>query len=539
MIRLLFALILWPLRLPFTLIRYALWRFGRSPKTLRINLEGRHPVRTSGGLLSRRRDGQPRRALRRALRDAAKDRRVRRIQVAVGGLEGGDASLFELREMLREARVAGLEVEAHLASADTRSLWLASVASKIHLAPGSLVLATGVAAELTFYGEALSKLGVEVEVVAAGTFKSFMEAFTRTGPTDANREAIDALLDDRYAALVRDLAAGRSLTEEAVRSALDAGPLGAEEAVALGLADAETAEETFFDEEAIPAWAYRGAPKPWPRWVRRPRLALVEIQGTIRDGALEDPEPAGATPAAVLACLETARKSKRIRGVLLHVDSPGGSAAASERMWHGVRRLAAEKPVVVWMADVAASGGYYLACAAPTIVAAPGTLTGSIGVIMGRPVVAGLLAKLGLHRVRFERGLHAGVLSPSRGLMPEERASLERHVRATYQVFLDRVTTGRGREEAWLRPIAEGRVWTGRQALERGLVDALGTEADAVRMLAEKAGLDPEVRTLRLIRPHRSLMGRLRQAAPGLEVLEPLRLAEESPVLAWCPVRLR
>ncbi len=537
----LLRLLLWPFLLPFTLLRYALWRFSKKNEVLRVNLEGHHAVRAGGSFFERMRPALPRRALRRALRAAVRDRQIRKVQVAIGHLEGGDATVYELRELLREARAGGLEVEAHLAWVDTRTLWLASACSRVHLTPGSLVLATGVAAELTFFGEVLGRAGVEVEVIAAGTYKSFMETFTRTGPTEANREAIDALLDDRFAGLVADLAAGRGLDEAAVRAIFDGGPYTAEEAVALGLADAVTDPEAFFDEEALPAWGYQGTPRPWPRWPRRAKLALIEVTGTIRDGSFEDPDPQGAVPQAVVGCLDAARKSKRIRGVLLHIDSPGGSAAASERMWQAVRKLAAEKPVVVWMADVAASGGYYLAAGAQTIVAAPGTLTGSIGVIMARPVIAGLLARLGLHRVRFERGAHSGLLSPSRPLQEAERSALERHIQAAYQMFLDRVTTGRGRDDAWLRPIAEGRVWTGRQALAHGLVDQLGTEADALSLLAQKVGLDPQVREVRLIRARRSLLGRLRPlvVGPRIEALEVLRLAEEAPVLAWCPVRLQ
>ncbi|MEZ4469365.1 MAG: signal peptide peptidase SppA [bacterium] len=481
-----------------------------------------------------------RRALRRALREAARDRRIERVQVRVGPLAGGHATLFELREALVAGRAAGLTIDVYLAWVDTRTLWLASAGSTVHVAPEALVLATGLSAEMTFFGPALEGAGVEVEVLAAGTFKSAMEPFARRGPSPANREAIDALLDDLHARLVADLAAARGRTTEDVIAAFEAGPLAPAALVERGLADAVTAEEAFFADDPTPIWAYDGPPRPVPRWRRRPRLAVVEVRGTIKDGAFEDPAPSGASIRAVCDSLERARKAKSVRGVLLHVDSPGGSATASERMWHAVRKLAAEKPVVVWMGDVAASGGYYLASAATAVVAAPGTLTGSIGVIMARVVADGLLSRLGLRRVRFQRGSHAGLLSPTRRLLPDEKAAFEQHIQATYQLFLDRVCAGRGREEAWLRPIAEGRVWTGSQALAHGLVDALGTEADALRLLAEKAGVDPEVREIKLIQPRRSLMSRLRPGAlaPALEALEMLQAAEGASVLAWCPVRL-
>jgi protease-4 len=227
--------------------------------------------------------------------------------------------------------------------------------------------------------------------------------------------------------------------------------------------------------------------------------------------------------------------------VRLHIDSPGGSAPASERMWRAVRRLAAEKPVVAWMGDVAASGGYYVGCAAHAIVATPSTLTGSIGVIAARPSLGRLLGRLGIHRARFELDPRATMFSLGRRLKDGERGALEVHIADTYDLFLRRVAECRGTTPEAVRPVAEGRVWTGAQALERGLIDHLGDERLALDLLAERAGvslgLEPHVR---VVGPPKRLASVLRPLI-GAEapVLSMLRMVAESRALAWCAIRLR
>lgn len=535
----LFSLITWPLRLPFSLIGWTIWRLGRGQRDVFISLEGHHPHRqTPRSLLNPRRDGISRRGLAALVREAIADRRVKGLKVRIGALRGGWSMLHDLRAALQAAREGGLTVDVFLAAADHRTLFVASVADAIHLQPDTAVLATGIAAEMTFFKGALDTLGVELDVITAGAYKSAMEPFARAWPSAANQEAMNALLDDLDAHLVGGIADGRGIDPATVRAALDQAPVGAEEAVAMGLATAAIDEDEWFDEAAVPAGAYGGRARAIPRLPRRARLAVVEVRGTIRDGSYDDPNPQGATIKAVVGALDAARQSRRIKGVLLHIDSPGGSAAASERMWQAVRRLAAEKPVVAWMGDYAASGGYYVASAAHAIVATPGTLTGSVGVIMAKPVIGGLLEKLGLRQVRFERGAHSGLLSAGRPFLDSERIALEGHIRRTYGLFLDRVCTGRDKPREWLEPLAQGRVWTGSQAMAREMVDRLGTEEDALQQLAEAAKVDwarrPFVTT---IEPRRSLMSRLRPSL-NAPVIELMRMAEDGGTLAWCPVKL-
>lgn len=536
----LFSLITWPLRLPFTLLAWAIWRLGRGQRDLFVSLEGHHPHRPSmRSVFNPRREGISRRGLTALVREAIEDRRVKGLKVRIGALRGGWSMLHELRAALAAAKAGGLRVDVFLAAADHRTLFVASPADAIHLQPDAAVLATGIAAEMTFFKGALDTAGVELDVITAGAYKSAMEPFARAWPSAANQEAMNALLDDLDRHLVDGISASRGVEPSAVRAIFDRAPASAEALVETGLATALMDEDAWLDEAAGPAQAYGGRARPLPRLPRRARLAVIEVRGTIRDGAFDDPTPAGATISAVVGALDAARKSRRIKGVLLHVDSPGGSATASERMWQAVRRLAEEKPVVAWMGDYAASGGYYVASAAHQIVATPGTLTGSVGVIMAKPVIGGLLDKLGLRQVRFERGAHAGILSAGRRFLDSEREALAGHIQRTYSLFLDRVCTGRDQPREWLEPLAQGRVWTGAQAEAHAMVDRIGTEEDALRALAKEAGVDWEKRPfVATIEPRRSLLSRLRPSlnAPMLELLQ---VADEGGTLAWCPVRIR
>lgn len=558
MLRLLFHPLLWLASLPLAVLGYAAARLRRRPKIVEIVLEGDHGLRpTRSSPFARRRPPISRRALAVGLRRAGDDPVVTTLWVRIGRLTGGFAQVHALRELLAGAKARGKRVVASLDHPDLRALWLASVADEITLSPHALVDARGLALELSFFGAGLERAGVGLEVIAAGAYKSAMEPFTREAPSPESAEALEGLLESLYGSVVKDLATRSGRPPEEVRAALESGPHLAAEAQARGLVD------VLLDEEAVPEHLdchrkgkavrirverYPGPSRPWPRWrLRRARLALVEVHGTIVDGRTEDePLAPGANATAVCAALERARENKRIKGVLLHVDSRGGSATASERMWRAVRKLAAQKPVVACMGDYAASGGYYVASGARAIFAAPGTLTGSIGVISAKPVLAGLFAKLGISQARFERGPNSTMYSLSRGFTPEQRVVMERMIRHFYDLFLRRVSEGRARTPESLEPVAQGRVWTGQQALAHGLVDHLGDEQAALDWLAGEAGTDPHG-PLVVLEPRTPLLrrwvGRLPMGDAGLpELREALAIArltgEGSTLLAWSPWRI-
>ena len=501
MIRLAFAVALFVLRLPLTLVLSVAARVRPRRRVLEVVLEGQHPFREKRrSPFSSRRDGLARRPLALALKEAEVDAEVEVVFVRMGHLSGALGELYALRNLLVSTQAAGKRVVVYLHHPDLRTLWVASAAKEVWVSPHAPLDLTGLALELSFFGEGLTRLGLGLDVVTAGAFKSAMEPFTRSEPSPENREALEALLDSLFVKMVDDISTRPGLTPTALREALDAGPLLPDEALSRGLVDALYEEEAALEAigcgpkgrtRRVSAADYSGRRRALPRLgLRRPRLALIEVHGTIRDGKVaDDGSENGATANAVCEALEAARKSRRVKGVLLHVDSRGGSATASERMFRAVRKLAEKKPVIACMGDYAASGGYYVACAAHGIVAAPGTLTGSIGVISAKPVIGGLLDRIGVSRHALVRGAHATMSSLSRRYTDEERSRVEAIIAHFYALFLRRVGEGRGRPPEALAPYAQGRVWTGEQALERGLVDRLGDERVALAWLSEKTGL--------------------------------------------------
>jgi protease-4 len=553
MLRTALTALLWLALTPLTLLRYLISRVRPGAITLRVELEGPHPHRVlPSSRLRPSGHGLSRWALRAVVRRAHRDKRIAAIEVRVGAMPGGWAELYELRQIILELKGTGKPVIAFVDHPDTRAMWVASAATELHIAPDVGWSALGIGAEMTFFGDALTNAGVDVEVLAAGTYKSALEPMIRVAPSPANREAMEALLDDLHQRVVHDLAEARGLPEADILDAFANAPLNPQEALRRGLVDGVSDEEALFDDHAsdeakrpvVLADDYRGRPSPWPRLkLRRPKLAMIEVRGAIRDGRHDEPMPQGASTQAVVRALEKARKSKRIRGVLLHIDSPGGSAQASERMFRAVRRLAKDKPVVAWMGNVAASGGYYIACGADTIVATPSTLTGSIGVIAARPSIGRLLGRLGIHRTRIERGPRATMYSLGRTLTDGERGALKAQISDIYDLFLRRVSDRRGQTREATLAVAEGRVWTGAQALENGLVDLLGGEATALTLLADQAGVtlghEPRVQ---LIGPPRRRLAAFVRSFVGAEApaaLNQLKMLSESRALAWCPISLR
>ncbi|MFN3199258.1 MAG: signal peptide peptidase SppA [Bradymonadia bacterium] len=570
MLRLLWALPLWLLLLPLALVRWLISRFQRSPRVLEVVLEGDITLLPQPKGPFRRGGSGGRGALRSALRTALKDQRVQTIFVRIGSLEGGLGHLSALRALLGSLKVprgnGAVKVVAYVHQPTTRALWVASSADEIIIPKHTPVMAMGTSLEINYYGEGLEKAGIDVDVVAAGAFKSAMEPFTRTEPSEASREALEALLGDLHDGLVADLGARPGRTPEQIEAALASGPHLADQAVALGLADAaldleevDARLDCHDDGKAskIHLDDHPGVIRPWPRKPRllpqKAPLAVIPVVGDIRDGKLEGPERSkGAIGREVVELADAARKNKSIKGVLLYIDSRGGSATASEEMWRAVRRLAKKKPVVAWMGDYAASGGYYLASAAHHIVACPTTLTGSIGVIAAKPHVERLLARLGVHTTRLERGPQSTMFSLSRGFTEAERAAMEATITAFYDLFLARVGEGRDRTPESVHPVAQGRVWTGQQALAHALVDALGDEEAAIRTLSAMTGVSGRP-PLRVLRPHRPLMERLlsgigAQAAASAATPAALTtlmeaaegaLPPEGDALAWCPITVR
>ncbi|MBU0553982.1 signal peptide peptidase SppA [Myxococcota bacterium] len=551
------SLITWPLRLPGQLLRGGLDRLSAAPRLLSLTLEGACPLLSQDHPL--RPSPISQREIRQTLWRAARDPRLKVILCRISALSCSGAGLYALREGLAAAKAAGKRVIALPLNPDTQSLWLASAASEIWLPPHVPVMLTGMGLEMSFYGEGLRQIGAGMDVTAAGRYKSAMEPYTRATPSPENHEALSALLDDLFDRLIADIAAARGRDVEAIRAAIDEAPLSPARMIALGLAD-EICPEERFDAHFIGAQrtlgGYQGRPRLLPRVRRAPRVALIQVHGVIREGLREDPAPAGATTLALCEALAAAKADRRVEGVILHIDSPGGSATASERIWRAVREVREDKPVVAFLDGVAASGGYYIASAADEIIATPRTLTGSIGVIASKPIIGDLLARLGVHRPRIERGARAGMFSLSRPYEDAERAALRVTLSEMYQLFLRRVAEGRGLSEAAVDAVGEGRVWTGAQALSHGLIDGLGDFEAALSRLHERAQIKRPTRRVILFAPRRpflrrllgplaaqsALMRALDELGLGLEAraqLDLLDLQRRERILAWCPLSLR
>ena len=439
----------------------------------------------------------------------ADDGRTRGLVLRIRNLGSGWAALEEARREVLALRARGLSVVAYLADpVDVRSYYLACAADQIVATPLATLNVTGIRARVDFLKDALDNLGLEAEVVAVSPYKSAGERFVRNDFSRESREQIERLLDRRYEEVVRAISEGRDLSPEEVRARIDLAPYGAREAPAEGLIDGVCYEDELPQRlgagerrARLVEWgaARRSLRVPYRRRTRR-KVALVSLSGTIVRGRsrklpvplpLVGGEQAGSE--SVVAALRVAEKNRRLAALLFHVESPGGDALASDLIWREVERVRAKKPVVVLMGNAAASGGYYVSVPASRVVARRGTVTGSIGVLTIRPVARGLYEKLGINPVTLERGAHAGLLDPTRPPDAQELRVIEGQIQNIYGEFKDRVARGRGMEVRELENIAGGRVWTGTEALEFGLVDEVGGFREALRRARELGGIERDV----------------------------------------------
>jgi protease-4 len=394
----------------------------------------------------------------------------------------------ELRGRLAALRARGRKVVAFLPGAGDREYLLATAADRIVAAPQAVLDINGFASRKYFLRGLLDRLGVTPEFVWAGAYKSAPEMFTRTEASGPSREETGSMLDDTFARYVGTVAEARRMSPEALRALLDRGVLLSEEAVKVGLVDAVASRDALDAEvrtvagRTLPKVALGPTPAPPVRWSADARVGVVLLSGTIDAGLATK----------VSKALAEARDDRDVKAVVLRIESPGGDVTASERLWLAVRGVAKSKPVIASMGDVAASGGYYVASAASRIVASPSTLTGSIGVFAGKADLSPLLTRWGVSTEVQTRGDKADLYSLARPWTEAERATVDTLVHDFYETFLQRVASGRNISVSQVRPIAEGRVWTGSQAKDRGLVDALGGWNEAVALAKAAARLVPE-----------------------------------------------
>jgi protease-4 len=428
---------------------------------------------------------------------AGQDPRIRGMVVIPQTTGAMWAQLQELRDALVAFRTTGKSLVVFFEYGGAGEYFLASAAERVLMMPAGTLDLSGLATYEVFFRGALDKIGVVPDLLHMGDFKTAANTFTERGFTPAHREMSRSLNRDMYDQLVRAIAAGRGRDEVEIRTALDQGPFLADEAKAAGLID-----DVAFDDQIDDAPPVQGTRRfdssDYVRSTvlggRGSKVALLYAVGTIASGKSSFDSPGGAVIGSdtFVDWVRKVRADSSIRAIVIRIDSPGGSAIASEVIWRELMLTRAVKPVIVSMGDVAASGGYYMAVPAHKIVAQPGTLTGSIGVVTGKFVIQGMLDKLGVGTGSVSDGQFAEIYSPFRTFSLAERAKVEEQMQATYELFLSRVAEGRASTTKDIDAIAQGRVWTGRQARELGLVDELGGLDRAIELAKEQAEFGPE-----------------------------------------------
>lgn len=421
---------------------------------------------------------------------------------------------IELRATLHAFRARGKKLACFTEGVSNVSYLVLSACDQIGIAPLGSVVLGGPAAMPIHVKPLLDKLGITADFLHVGAYKGAAEPLTRDAPSDQMREVLGLILDRHYQTTVDVVAAERKLTPDQVRAVIDEAMFDSKAAQAAKLVDEVTTWEEFRTKVAGEAWTkldldagggtagdaqslvkvmqfFGIAPLPMPSG---PHIALVYAVGDVVDGEAggvlgSRSEIASAT---LVAALRRLTADDAVKAVVIRIDSGGGSAQASELIWHAVAELKAKKPVVVSMSDVAASGGYYIAAGATKIYALDNTLTGSIGVVGGKLAIAGGLDKLGVKTYPMGRGKRATMFASLGPWNADERAAVQKSMDAVYDVFVSRVAAGRGKTPEQIKPIAQGRVWTGTQAKELGLVDAIGGLDAALADARALASLAPE-----------------------------------------------
>jgi protease-4 len=376
---------------------------------------------------------------------------------------------------------------------------------------------------------------VDVEYERVGEYKSAVESYAETKMSDANREQTNALLDSIDAHFVARIAAARKRSEEQVRLAIDSAPSAPEAMLEHGLVDEvatfDAALAALGEAPEVELDVYAQVSPASVGFEPKATFAIVHGVGAVVVG---EGEFSGGTPVmasdTVADALRDAAKNPEVKAIVLRVDSPGGSATASDAIWRELMLARDEKPLIVSMSDLAASGGYYIAMPGHAIVAQPSTLTGSIGIFGGKFITGGVYEKLGANIESTSIGRHAEMNSPARPYNADELKKVTEQLESFYTQFVGKVAAARGKSPAEINAIAEGRVWTGRQALQNGLVDALGGLDTAVHLAKEKAGIDADDRVQLIVYPAPKSFYEIVSALSGAR--------QQASVAAWLAMNL-
>lgn len=489
---------------------------GRGPEvtsnsTLVLRVGGDLNEMEAGGVLGPFFDGPPTvRSIVEMLRKAKTDKRITSVILKPSGSGALWAKVQEVRDAVLDFRRSGKPIVAYLEFGGEQEYYLATACDKVFLMPAATLDLTGMASYELFLRGTLDKIGAYPDVLHIGDYKTAGNTLTEKTYTPAHREMAESLNTDLFEQLVRGIADGRKKSEVDVKTLIDHGPFLPEDALRAGLIDDLAYEDELDDKVKLGAGKLRYVEMNDYRQVsagslglnRGPKIAVIYATGIIASGRSSNStggQVAGSD--TLVEYLRKARGDASIKAIVLRVDSPGGSAIASDVIWREVLLTKNQKPLIASMSDVAASGGYYISMPAHAIVAEPSTLTGSIGVVLTKFVIDGTLKKLGMNLEGVSQGKYANMYSPVRPFSPEERVRMLESMQATYDTFVEKAAQGRNTTPERIDAIGQGRVWTGRQAKEIGLVDELGGLDRAVALAKQRAKIAPDTEVELVIYP--------------------------------------
>jgi protease-4 len=485
----------------------------------------------------------------------ARDPQIKGVVLHLRAVGMPMATFEDLRELVAKLRKAGKRVVAWASFYGTGSYYLACACDEILLMPSGMVRPMGFSSTGVFLADALRRIGLAGDFVQISPYKSAPDTLTKSRMSDELREQVTWLLDSQYKELLGAVAESRMLDANGVKDLIDHSPYGDQDALARHVVDGLIAEEKLPEHlgrdagarATIATWerARRNLQTPPPTLGLGKYIAVLRIEGTIVDGRSGhlpirppiDIPLVGQDRAGDLTVVQTARQlasDKRAAAAIVYVNSRGGSATASEAMRQAIDVIAARKPVVVVMGPVAASGGYWVATPGSWIIARPSTLTGSIGVWSGKLVTAAMWTKLMVNRETIAFGEHAALESDGKPYSDEERRIVRTEIERIYAQFLEVVAKARKMGVEQVQPVAEGKVWTGRQALERKLVDEMGGLGAGVRKARELAGLKEDAPVREVRAPKRMIPPRAEPSPSGVVgyALDGLKLLSRAPALA-------
>jgi protease IV len=484
------------------------------------------------------------------LHQATRDRSVKGVVLKITGVQVGWGKLNEIQSAIQEVKDAGKPVWAVLNDASMKDYLLATSCDRIIAPESATMMLTGLRAEVTFYRNLFELLDIQPDMLRVGAFKSAAEPYTRTEMSDEFRQEVEELLDDQFHSFVSQVAASRKIPEDTVRDIIDEGLLPGGRAKELGIIDAVAYDDQLTTliadgNTSLDVRLMKDYRKKKPnteldlfalmeilggsvsKGSTRPRIAVLRAEGMIIDQNLPISlfGESSISSKKLVPLISKLGKDDNVKAIVLRVDSPGGSALASDLIWRALE--ATGKPVVASMGDVAASGGYYISMGADRIFAEPGTVTGSIGVVGGKISFEGLMKKAGVTTTVIRRGRNAGVMSITEAFTDSEREAMQSMLNEVYRLFTEKAAAGRNMDYETLETMARGRVYTGHRAKELGLVDDIGTLADAIayaRTLVDDPDGKLELENLpRPMSPMEMLFGQSQNSAkPPLVALQEL-----------------